>query len=125
MIEIKNVTKTFNKGTANEVTALRDVSVTLRESEFVTVVGANGSGKTTLLNALAGTVDVDGGEILIDGKNIAGLKDYERTKWMALIFQNPEQGTAAELSILENFRLASLRTKRKGLAVGTGEKFAQ
>jgi putative ABC transport system ATP-binding protein len=124
MIEFRNITKVFNPGTANETAALQDLSVTLREGEFVTIVGSNGSGKTTLLNALAGTVSIDRGEILIDGKNIVGLHEHERSRWLARIFQNPAHGTAAELSILENFRLASLRTKSKGLAIGTGEKFA-
>jgi putative tryptophan/tyrosine transport system ATP-binding protein len=125
MIEIRNISKTFNRGTANEAAALQSVTITIKESEFVVVVGANGSGKTTLLNAIAGTVEVDAGEILIDGKNIAALKDYERSRWIARIFQNPLQGTASELTVLENFRLASLRTKSKGLTIGTGEKFIQ
>jgi putative tryptophan/tyrosine transport system ATP-binding protein len=125
MIELRNLSKTFNAGSANEVVALQGVDLTIRESDFVVVVGANGSGKTTLLNIIAGTVGVDAGEIRIEGKNITALKEYERSKWIARIFQNPLQGTASELSVLENFRLASLRTRPKLLQIGTGEKFIQ
>jgi putative tryptophan/tyrosine transport system ATP-binding protein len=123
MIELRNVSKKFNMGTANEVVALHHVNLTIDQSEFIVVVGANGSGKTSLLNAIAGTIEIDRGEILFDSNDISNLKDYQRSKWVARIFQNPVHGTASELSILENFRLASLRTQSKKLAIGTGERF--
>jgi putative ABC transport system ATP-binding protein len=124
MIELRNVSKTFNGGTANEVHALKDVSITLGDSEFVIVAGQNGSGKTTLLNALAGTIEIDRGLISINGTDITAMKDYTRSRMIARVFQNPSHGTASELSVLEHFRLASLRTKNKGLSIGTGAQFA-
>lgn len=125
MIELQDVSKTFNRGTANEVQALRNINLTIKDSEFIVVVGPNGSGKTSLLNALAGTIEIDSGEISIDGKNITKLKDYERSRMISRVFQNPMQGTASELSILENFRLASLRAQSKKLRVGTGKDFSE
>jgi putative ABC transport system ATP-binding protein len=51
------------------------------------------------------------------------LKDFERSKWIARIFQNPLMGTAPDLSIIDNFRLASMRTKSKKLILGITNKF--
>src|SRR5699024_11612812 len=55
MLEIKNIYKTFNPGTINEKLALDGLSLTLKEGDFVTVIGGNGAGKSTMLNAVAGT----------------------------------------------------------------------
>src|SRR5437762_8602901 len=106
MIELKNTSKTFNRNSSDPVRALDNVNLTISHSEFIVVVGANGSGKTTLLNTLAGTTAIDDGEILIDGKDITHLKEFQRSRWIARIFQNPVMGTAPELTVLENFRLA-------------------
>ena len=125
MIELKHISKTFNRSTSDPVVALNDVNLTIAEKSFVVVVGANGSGKSTLLNALAGTVRIDEGQIMVDGTDITKLNDHERSKWIARVFQNPVMGTAPELTVLENFRLASLRTQSKGFRIGTGDAFKQ
>lgn len=59
MLELKNLYKTFNPGTINEKLALNGLSLTLKEGDFVTVIGGNGAGKSTMLNAVAGTWMVD------------------------------------------------------------------
>lgn len=123
MIELKNISKTFNTGKANQVNALAKVDLTITSGEFVVIVGSNGSGKTTLLNLLAGTILPDIGSIRIDGNDATELADYRRSRWIARIFQNPLLGTAADLSIVDNFRLAALRTKSKGLVIGKNEQF--
>ena len=123
MIELKHISKTFNQGTANELIALKDLSLKIEPSQFVLMIGSNGSGKSTLLNVLAGNVPVNEGKILIDGNDITQLKEHQRSKWIARIFQNPLMGTAPDLSILENFRLAALRTQSKKLITGTTEMF--
>ncbi len=123
MIEITNLHLTFNKGETNEINVLRGINLEIKAQEFVVLVGANGSGKSSLLNALAGTVSPDKGNIKLEGKDITHLKEYERSKFLSRIFQNPLQGTAPDLSILDNFRLASLRTKSKQLNIGTDQNF--
>lgn len=125
MIELKGVNKIFNAGTANAVHALHDTNLKIERGEFVVVIGSNGSGKSTLLNVIAGNIFADSGEINIEGKKVNQLKDFERSKWIARIFQNPLLGTAPDLSILDNFRLASLRTKKKILKVGIDKKFKE
>lgn len=116
MLEIKNVVKIFNAGTVNEKVALNDVSLTLKDGDFVTVIGGNGAGKSTLLNAVAGTYGVDDGEIFVDGVNITKLPEYKRASLIGRVFQDPMVGTAADMWIEENMSLATQRGKRRGLS---------
>ena len=69
MLEIQNVSKTFNAGTVNEKTALNGLNLKLNEGDFVTVIGGNGAGKSTMLNAVAGVWPVDCGKIIIEGSS--------------------------------------------------------
>ena len=73
MLEIKNIYKTFNPGTVNEKAALKGLSLTLNEGDFVTVIGGNGAGKSTMLNAIAGVWPLDQGQIIIDGTDVTSL----------------------------------------------------
>lgn len=123
MIEFRQISKIFNPGQVNEVTALNAIDLRIEAGEFVVVVGSNGSGKTTLLNVIAGAVLPDAGSVRINDTDVTRLPEYKRSKWVARVFQNPLAGTAPELSILDNFRLAALRTRRKRLVIGIDEKF--
>lgn len=123
MISLQKISKFFNKGKTNEVTALNDISLQINEGEFVVVVGANGSGKTTLLNIIAGVEMPSAGKIEIDGNDVTPLAEYKRSKWVARVFQNPNNGTAPDLTILDNFRLAALRTQRKNMTIGINTAF--
>ena len=123
MIDLQNIIKTYNKGLATETVALNNITLNIAAGEFVVVVGSNGSGKSTLLNCIAGNSLPDSGNITIDNNEVTQLPEYKRSIYISRIFQNPALGTAPELSILENFRLASLRTKKKGLSIGTSKPF--
>jgi len=125
MIAINDVHKIFNKGKANQVNAVNGITLNITEGEFLVIVGSNGSGKTTLLNLVAGSVFPDMGSISIDENNVSKLPDYRRSRWIARVFQNPVSGTASDLSILDNFRLAAIRTKAKGLSIGVNDQFKQ
>ena len=115
MLELKNITKIFNGGTVNEKVALDDVSLTLEDGDFVTVIGGNGAGKSTMLNAIAGTFPVDEGQIVIDGVDITHQPEHKRAKFIGRVFQDPMTGTAADMWIEENMSLATTRGKRRGL----------
>jgi putative ABC transport system ATP-binding protein len=123
MIALKNVDVIFNEGTAMEQKALNHVSLQLHKKEFTVVIGSNGSGKSTLLNCIAGTVKPAKGSIYIEESDVTGKEDYQRAKYISRIFQNPLTGTAPDLSIIDNFRLAALRTRSKGVRIGTDKKF--
>jgi len=125
MINLKNISKVFHEGKLNEVCALKDINLTISPAEFVILVGANGSGKSTLLNLIAGNVLPSSGLIEIDGEDVSNLPDFKRSKWIARVFQNPLQGTASELSIIENFRLSALRTSSKKLQIGLNAAFTK
>lgn len=123
MIAITHIHKTFNKGKANQINAVNGIDLTIADGEFVVMVGSNGSGKTTLLNLISGSILPTSGTIRIDDEDVTKLADYQRSKWIAHVFQNPMSGTASELSILDNFRLAAIRTKAKGLTIGVNDAF--
>ena len=93
MLELKNVTKTFFAGTANEKKALRGVSFTLEDGDFCTVIGSNGAGKSTTLNAIAGAFPIDSGSILIDGVDVSRMPEYKRAAFIGRVFQDPMRGT--------------------------------
>jgi putative ABC transport system ATP-binding protein len=123
MIRLDSISCVFNRGSANEVIAVNNVSLDIREGEYIILVGANGSGKSTLFNLISGNVHADSGKVIIDGANVTALPQHRRAQWISRVFQNPAAGTAPDLSILENFRLASLRSQRKNPVIGTGKKF--
>ena len=118
MLEIKNVSKTFNPGTVNAKTALNGLNLTLNDGDFVTVIGGNGAGKSTMLNAVAGTIQVDTGSIILDGRDITRLPEFKRAAYLGRVFQDPMMGTAATMQIEENLALADRRGKRRTLHPG-------
>lgn len=118
MLQVNHIHKVFNAGTVNEKHALKDVSLTLEDGDFVTVIGGNGAGKSTLLNAIAGTFPVDAGEILIDGIDVTKLPEHRRAQYLGRVFQDPMNGTAATMEIQENLALAKRRGKVRTLLPG-------
>lgn len=122
MLQVTEISKTFNKGTVNEKKALNKLSLTLDEGDFVTVIGGNGAGKSTMLNALSGVFAVDEGNIIIDGLDVTYMPEYKRAKFLGRVFQDPMMGTAADMGIDENLALAARRGKFRGLAQGITHK---
>ncbi|MBE6766363.1 MAG: ABC transporter ATP-binding protein [Clostridia bacterium] len=115
MLELNNITKIFNADTVNEKIALNDLSLTLNDGDFVTVIGGNGAGKSTLLNAIAGTFPIDEGTVTIDGANITKLPEYKRARFIGRVFQDPMTGTAADMWIEENMAIAMRRGRSRGM----------
>lgn len=113
MIEIAGLWKTFNRGTPNQVRALRGIDLDIDEGDFVTIIGTNGSGKSTLLNAVAGVFLPDSGSIKIDGRDVSRDKDHVRAKLISRVFQNPYMGTAPDMTIAENLLMAVQRGERR------------
>ncbi|MDD7113301.1 MAG: ABC transporter ATP-binding protein [Lachnospiraceae bacterium] len=122
MLEIKNLHKTFNKGTINEKVALDGVNLNLNPGDFVTIIGGNGAGKSTTLNAIAGVWDIDEGSIIIDGVDITRLNEHKRARYLGRVFQDPMTGTAATMSIEENMAIAARRGDRRGFRWGISKK---
>nr|WP_255415764.1 ATP-binding cassette domain-containing protein [Veillonella sp. AF42-16] len=115
MLEVKNMVKTFFKGTINEKTALQGIDLRLEEGDFCTVIGGNGAGKSTLLNSIAGVFPVDEGSITINDIDVTKMPEYKRAKYIGRVFQDPMVGTAGNMQIEENLILAMRRGKNLGL----------
>lgn len=122
MLELKDIHKTFNKGTVNEKIALNGVNLQLNPGDFVTIIGGNGAGKSTTLNAIAGVWPIDQGNVIIDGIDITNLPEHKRAKYLGRVFQDPMVGTAATMGIDENMAIAARRGRRRGLSWGLSKK---
>jgi putative ABC transport system ATP-binding protein len=118
MLRVENIRKVFNPGTINEKVALDGVSFSLKEGEFVTVIGVNGAGKSTALNAIAGLWPVDAGSIYIGGEDVTKFSEHKRAQYLGRVFQDPMMGTATTMSIEENMAIAARRGKSRGLSWG-------
>ncbi|MEA5145733.1 MAG: ATP-binding cassette domain-containing protein, partial [Candidatus Limiplasma sp.] len=123
MLDLDRISKTFNPNTVNQKVALDQLSLTLRDGDFVTVIGGNGAGKSTMLNAVAGVFAVDEGRIRIDGTDVTRLPEHRRAAYIGRVFQDPMMGTAASMGIEENLALALRRGQWRGLRWGiTGKE---
>ena len=106
MLELNNLHKTFNPGTVNEKVALNGVSLHMEAGDFATIVGSNGAGKSTMFNAITGGFIADEGSIVLGGQDITFAPEYERSKVIGHLFQDPLKGTAPNMTIEENLALA-------------------
>lgn len=104
MLDVKNVSKTFAKGTVNEHIALEKINLHLDRGEFLTIVGSNGAGKSTLFNLICGTFMQDSGTVTLDGQDISFLPEHRRAKLIGRVFQDPMKGTAPNMTIEETWR---------------------
>ncbi len=125
MLDIKNISKTFDIGTVNEKKVIKNLSLTINDGDFITVIGGNGAGKSTLLNLISGALFADDGNIELDGKEISHLKEYERASFISRVFQDPLLGTCPDLRLDENLSLARRRGKRHTLRRGITKKERQ
>jgi putative ABC transport system ATP-binding protein len=122
MLQLKNIDVIFNWGTVNETQVFDNFNLDIEKGQFVSVVGSNGSGKTTLLNLVAGNLEPTSGEILLEGKSILNLAEYERSHFIGRVFQDPGKGTSPSMTILENMALADNKGQTFGLQRGVNRK---
>ena len=118
LLQIHNITKIFGEGTINEKVAINNLSLTLEEGDFVTVIGNNGAGKSTLMNAIAGVFPMDEGQIIIGEKDVTKEPEHKRAKHIGRVFQDPLKGTAFDMTIEENLAIAACKAKPRGLQRG-------
>ncbi|MFA6233934.1 MAG: ATP-binding cassette domain-containing protein [Bacteroidota bacterium] len=116
MLELLNISKSFDSGGGETVFALKDLSLRCERGSFVVIVGSNGSGKSTLLNIIAGSETADSGSISLIGRDLLALPEHRRAASIGRVFQNPFQGTIADMTVMENLALASCRDRGFTLA---------
>ena len=102
IVELKNVTKAVSNGMNEEKVILDDVSLEIREHDFITILGGNGAGKSTLFNTIAGTLPVSSGKIYILGEDVTNYSPEKRAKYLSRVFQDPKMGTAPRMTVAEN-----------------------
>ena len=122
MLKIEEISKTFGKGGINEKLAIGDLSLTVDQGDFITIIGSNGAGKSTLLNCISGVYGVDSGRIVLDGVNLTRLPEHKRSKYIGRVFQDPLKGTAFDMTIEENLSIANSKNKNLGLQPGLNKK---
>lgn len=121
MLELININKNYNPGSVNELCLFKDFNLTVKDGEFVSVVGSNGSGKTSMLNIICGSIAVDSGKILIHGEDITKQKDYIRQRRIGRVYQDPSKGTCPSMTILENMSIAENKGKPYNLGHGVNK----
>ena len=111
-IEFKEICKTY-ENEESEIKALDNINFEIKKGEIVVIVGQSGSGKTTLLNLLASIDKPDSGSIIVDEKNICGLKERYLNKYrrndIGFVFQ--AYNLMPSLTVIENIKLASVLSK--------------
>lgn len=120
MLQVRNVKKVFNpSGNKEDIkVALNDLSIDIKEGEFVTIIGGNGSGKSTFINTVSGVYIPEEGIVEINGVDVTKEKEYKRSKYIGRVAQDPYQGTAQNMSVLENMNIAYKRNTKKTLKWG-------
>ncbi|MGO1528024.1 MAG: ABC transporter ATP-binding protein [Senegalia sp. (in: firmicutes)] len=114
MLKIENLSKSFNKNTENEINIFENLNLNIEKNKCTSIIGSNGCGKSTLLNMIGGSIDIDGGNIVLNDNDISKLKEEKRAIHIGRVYQNPSMGVSPSLSILENLSLADKK----------GEKFS-
>lgn len=122
MLELKNINKYYNPGTVNEMCLFEDFNLTIKDRQFLSVVGSNGSGKTSLLNIICGSIPINRGRIIINGKDITNMTEHKRQEKIGRVYQNPSMGTCPNMTILENMSMADNKGKVFNLSRGTNKK---
>ena len=117
LLTLNNVHKIFSPGTVNENHVLRGIDLELEQGDFTTVIGSNGAGKSTLLNAISGTFMIDEGDIELLDKRLNRMPAFQRAQYISRVFQDPQMGTARDLTIEENLAVAYKRGQKKSLGL--------
>jgi putative ABC transport system ATP-binding protein len=123
LLRLRKITKVFSRGSVDEVTALDKIDLDVDAEDYIAIIGSNGAGKTTLLNIIAGVYPPEnGGRITVAGREVSGLSEYRRARYVGRVYQDPHTGTAAKMNIEENMAMALLRGQPRGLRVASDKQ---
>lgn len=120
MIKLEKINVYFNKGTNIENHIFKNLSLSIEDGEFVTVIGGNGAGKSTLMNLISGNLIANSGKVIIDNTDVTKIAEAQRANLVSRVFQDP--GTFGDLTIIENLSIAHSRGKKRGLAAAINDE---
>ena len=120
MLRIQQLSKTFYPNTVNEKRIFDSLNLTVLDGEFVTIIGSNGAGKSSLLNLISGSISADSGTIFLNQEDLTHTVEYERTRFISRVFQNPTMGTSPSMTIAQNLSLAKNKSGIRVNAVAQG-----
>lgn len=109
IFQLKDVVKTVNPDTPEELNILDHVNLDIHEGDFITILGSNGAGKSTLFNTIGGNLRPTSGQVIYNNKDITNMSVVKRTSFLSRVFQDPKLGTAPRMTVAENLLLASKR----------------
>lgn len=114
LLDVKNLRKDYQRG-SQHFSAVNNVSFSMAQTDFISIMGKSGSGKTTLLNMIAGLLTPTQGKITINGTNLFELDDKQVSAFRNQNIGYIPQGSSLlpNLTVLENIRLPFYLTKRE------------
>ncbi len=115
MLRIRNLSKSFNKNTENEINIFNGFSLNIERNKCTAIIGPNGCGKSTLLNMIGGSIPSDKGEIFLDQEDLTKMNEEDRAIYLGRVYQDPSMGVSPSLTILENMSLADKKGERFSL----------
>ncbi len=115
MLQLKKLYKTFNKETPYEKTLYNGLSLTVNKGDFITVIGSNGAGKSTLFKLISNGLSSDKGHIIFDDEETTFFKEYQMSKKIASVVQDPKVGTVGGMTVEENMAMSEMKSKKAGL----------
>ena len=122
MIKIENLYKTFFSELGTEKEVFKNLNLEINDGDFITIIGSNGAGKSTLLNVLNGQIMPDKGTVMLNDINLTNVERHKRAKWISQVYQNPSQGTAPSMTVLENLSMAKNKGKKFNFTFGLDVK---
>jgi putative ABC transport system ATP-binding protein len=122
LLQLSQIYKVFNEGTADEKVAINEISLHLDPGDFVTVIGSNGAGKSSLMSVISGKLTPDIGKVVINGNDVTNMSEHKRASFIGRVFQDPMAGTAPSMTIEENLAIAYSRMRKRGLSLGVSRK---
>lgn len=111
MLELQNIAKYYQGGTVNETCLFKDFSLTIPDRQFVCVIGSNGSGKTSMLNIICGSIPIDGGKVLVSGRDVTALPEHQASPHHRPGVSESGVGHLPSMTILENMSMADNKGK--------------
>lgn len=113
MLKLEHIVVMFNGHNA-----LNNVSCSVHEGDFISIVGSNGAGKTTLFDVISGKTNPSTGSVFLEGKSIHSLSERHRAQFIARLFQNPFHNCAPSMTVGQNLALALYKNITVGLTNG-------